>query len=291
MRVLLTGGNGQVGRELLAQTPTDITCVAPSSTELDITRMDQVRAWVKRVSPQLIINAAAYTAVDLAQSEPERAWAINHQGVVNLAAAAKEAGARFFQLSTDYVFDGNAKAAYVETAPCQPLNVYGASKLAGETALQTAMEHSLILRTSWVFSCHGNNFVKTMLRLGQQRSELGVVADQYGSPTSAADIATVLWQLASQPQAKGVFHYSGAPRCSWYQFATQIFSEAHTLGLLQRVPQLAPLTTAEYPTAASRPANSALDCSLLHQDFGITQPDWRHALRLVLAQLRTTPRQ
>lgn len=285
MRVLLTGGSGQIGQALLAQLPGGIQCLAPTSSELDIRCADQVNRQVGDLSPQLIINAAAYTAVDHAESDMEQAFAINQQGVANLAAAARQVGARVIHLSTDYVFPGDATTPYTEDEPCQPGNVYGASKLAGEQALRQQPINSLILRTSWVFSRYGNNFVKTMLRLGRERGELGIVADQLGGPTAAADIAATLWQLATKADASGLYHYSGSPSCSWFEFAQQIFADAHDLGLIQKTPQLRPLTSAEYPTPAKRPASSVLNCDRLYQEFGIAQPEWRPALQDVLVDL------
>lgn len=285
MRVLVTGGSGQVGQALLAQLPHGVECFAPTSSEMNISCASQVSSLVRDMAPQLIINAAAYTAVDQAESDVDQAFAINQQGVANLAAAAHQVDARVFHLSTDYVFSGDSETAYTERDGCRPCGVYGASKLAGEQVLQQQKINSLILRTSWVFSQHGNNFVKTMLRLGQTRTELGVVADQQGGPTSANDIASTVWRLAEIPDACGLYHYSGAPSCSWFEFAQQIFADAQDLGLIHHLPSLSPLTTEQYPTPAKRPARSVLNCELLYQRFGIGQPEWRLALRQVLTSL------
>lgn len=288
MRVLLTGGSGQVGHALLACKPQGIECLAPSSRELDLSEPQQISQLLSHWRPELIINAAAYTAVDRAESEPERAFAINASAVEHLSAAACAIGARLFQLSTDYVFPGDTGAALAEDAPCKPLNVYGASKLAGEQAALALGEHALVLRTSWVFGAHGGNFVKTMLRLGAERQQLGIVCDQTGGPTPAQAIAQTLWKLAELPDAHGIFHYSGNPPCSWYDFAQRIFANAVQLGLLMQAPTLSALTSAEYPTPARRPASAILDCTRLQRECGITQPDWASALTSCLQQM-TTP--
>lgn len=285
MRVLLIGGSGQVGQALLDCKPDAVECIAPHSAELNLENREQVRQWIAHTRPHLIINAAAYTAVDNAECEPERAFQINAAAVAALAAAAAEANARLFQLSTDYVFDGNAEAPYPETAACHPLSVYGASKLAGEQAVLELGRAGLVMRTSWVFSSHGSNFVKTMLRLGAERKELGVVDDQIGGPTPAGAIATALWQLADHENACGIYHLSGTPSCSWYTFAGQIFADATACRLLPQSPALSPITSAQFPTAARRPGWSVLDCSKLKLECGITQPDWRPALRAMIEEL------
>ncbi|WP_425056525.1 dTDP-4-dehydrorhamnose reductase [Pseudomonas abyssi] len=288
MRVLVTGASGQVGHALLACQPQGVECLAPSSSELDLSQPQQISQLLGQWRPELIINAAAYTAVDRAESEPEHAFAVNASAVEHLSAAASAIGARLFQLSTDYVFPGDTAAPLTEDAPCKPLNVYGTSKLAGERAALGLGEQALVLRTSWVFGAHGNNFVKTMLRLGAERQQLGIVCDQTGGPTPAQAIAQALWKLAELPGPHGVFHYSGNPPCSWYDFAQRIFANAVQLGLLKQAPKLTPLTTAEYPTAAQRPASTVLDCTRLQRECGIAQPDWTRALTSCLQQM-TTP--
>jgi len=288
MRVLVTGASGQVGHALLACQPQGVECLAPGSRELDLSQPQQISQLLDQWRPELIINAAAYTAVDRAESEPEHAFAVNAGAVEHLSVAASAIGARLFQLSTDYVFAGDTSAPLAEDAPCKPLNVYGTSKLAGEQAALALGEQALVLRTSWVFGVHGNNFVKTMLRLGAERQQLGIVCDQTGGPTPAQAIAQTLWKLADLPDAHGVFHYSGNPPCSWYDFAQRIFANAVQLGLLKQAPKLTPLTTAEYPTAAQRPASTVLDCTRLQRECGIAQPDWTCALTSCLQQM-TTP--
>ncbi len=290
MRVLITGVRGQVGHELLRLAPSGFLAHGLDSVALDIANATQIVKVVEDFQPQLIINAAAYTAVDKAESEPERAWAVNRDGVAHLAIAAERLGIPIFHISTDYVFAGDAREPYRETDPIGPTGVYGASKLGGEVMLAAHCSRHIILRTSWVFGAHGNNFVKTMLRLGRERDELGVVADQHGCPTSAASIARALWALARQYRDQGslqwgLYHYCGTPACSWNEFAVEIFRQADELGLLERVPVVRAIATADYPTPATRPAWSVLDCRKLHEVHDIAQADWREELRLVLREL------
>ena len=290
MRVLIAGAHGQVGHELLRFAPDGCEVVALGSAELDITNAQQVAKVVERLRPQLIINAAAYTAVDKAESEPERAWAVNRDGIAHLAQTAERLGIPIFHISTDYVFAGDASEPYRETDPTGPTGVYGASKLGGELELVANCSEHIILRTSWVFGAHGNNFVKTMLRLGREREELGVVADQRGCPTSAASIARALWALAVQYREHGslqwgLYHFSGTPACTWHEFALEIFRQAHALSLLERVPLVRAICTADYPTPATRPAWSVLDCAKLRETLGIAQADWREELVQVLREL------
>ncbi|WP_137888127.1 dTDP-4-dehydrorhamnose reductase [Pseudomonas sp. 2FE] len=290
MRVLITGARGQVGHELLRLAPEGFDTVGMGSTELDIADAAQVAAVVDEVQPQLIINAAAYTAVDKAESEQERSWAVNRDGAAHLAIATERLGIPLLHISTDYVFAGDAREPYRETDPTGPTGVYGASKLGGEEVLATNCSRHIILRTSWVFGAHGNNFVKTMLRLGREREELGVVADQHGCPTSAASIASVLWSLASQYRDRGAlqwgtYHFSGTPACTWHEFALEIFRQAQELELLERLPHVRAIATADYLTPAKRPAWSVLDCNKLRNVYHIVQADWRVELATVLREL------
>lgn len=286
MRVLITGAQGQVGHELMRLAPEGMQLSGLSSAQLDITNAAQVAAVVERFQPELIINAAAYTAVDNAESEPERAYAVNRDGVACLA----RAGVPLLHISTDYVFTGDGAEPYLESDATGPAGVYGASKLAGEVALAEVNPRHIILRTSWVFGAYGHNFVKTMLRLGRERDELAVVADQLGCPTSAASIAQALWSLALHYRDQGglqwgTYHYAGTPACSWHGFAQEIFRQAHDLGLLTSEPLVRAIITADYPTPARRPAFSVLDCSKLHQTHGIAPVDWRDVLEEVLREL------
>src|SRR5690606_10033178 len=290
MRVLITGARGQVGHELLRLAPEGVDAVGLGSVGLDIADSSAVVREIERLRPQLIINAAAYTAVDKAESEPERAYAVNRDGPENLGRAAEQLGIPMLHISTDYVFAGDATQPYREVDPVGPTGVYGASKLAGEQALADACSRHLILRTSWVFGAHGNNFVKTMLRLGREREELSVVADQQGCPTSAPSIARALWALARRYRQEGTlswgtYHYSGTPACAWHAFAQEIFQQAQQAGLLARQPVVHAISTTQYPTPAKRPAWSVLDCSLLQNTYGIAPADWRVELRAVLAEL------
>ena len=290
MRVLITGALGQVGYELLRLAPEDFDVVGLGSAKLDIADSSAVVREINRLQPQLIINAAAYTAVDKAESERERAYVVNCEGPANLGRAAERLGVPVLHISTDYVFAGDAATPYRESDATGPTGVYGGSKLAGEQALADACSRHLILRTSWVFGAHGANFVKTMLRLGRERNELSVVADQQGCPTSAASIARALWTLAQRYRQAdelrwGLYHYSGTPACSWHAFAVEIFRQAQQAGLLARQPVVHAITTEQYPTPARRPAWSVLDCSLLRQVHGIEPADWRIELQAVLAEL------
>lgn len=293
MQVLVTGAQGQVGRELLQRVPPGFSVMGYGSGDLDISDPAQVQEVLTRIKPQLLINAAAYTAVDKAESEVERAYGVNRDGVAHLALAAEELGIPLLHISTDYVFSGDSDSAYKPGDVTAPSGVYGLSKLAGEQQLQQHCSRHVILRTSWVFGAHGNNFVKTMLRLGRDRDELAVVADQRGCPTSAGSIADTLWALATIFQRDGVlkwglYHYSGAPACTWYEFADEIFSQALALGLLEKRPGLKAITTAEYPTPAKRPVWSVLDCQALEHAHGLAPQSWTRELQRVLQQLGKT---
>lgn len=265
-KVLVTGAKGQVGSEIVKTVPAGFTVIGLASNELDITNQQQVTAVIAQYKPDLIINAAAYTAVDKAESDSDNAYAINQQAVAWLAQAAKQADIPFFHISTDYVFDGESTTPYKETDPVNPQSVYGMSKLAGEQVLAATHNKHIILRTSWVFGAEGNNFVKTMLRLGKERDELSVVADQHGCPTSARSIAEVLWQLAEKYMSEralpwGIYHFSNSPACTWYEFAVEIFQQAKERGLLENIPSVKSITSEDYPTPAKRPAWSVLDCN------------------------------
>lgn len=290
MRVMIAGALGQVGHELTRLAPSGFTVIALSSTELDISNQEQVTSKFSELQPQLVINAAAYTAVDKAESERDRAYAVNAKGAENLAVASEKLGIALLHISTDYVFNGDSNTAYKETAPTSPTGVYGASKLAGELAVADHCAKHIILRTSWVFGVHGNNFVKTMLRLGQTRDELGVVADQHGSPTSAASIAKALWTLAAQYKEHttlhwGTYHFSGTPATTWHGFAEEIFRQAVELKQLEKAPRVKPINTVDYPTPARRPAWSVMDCGLIQETLNIEQSDWRNELSYMLKEL------
>jgi dTDP-4-dehydrorhamnose reductase len=283
MKVLLTGAAGQVGQALAASVPQGWSMAALTRTDLDIGEAAQVDAAVEARAPDLIVNAAAYTAVDKAESEPELAFRINRDGAAHLATAAHKRGARLVHLSPDFVFEGSGGRPYRTDDPTRPLGVYGASKLAGEHAVAAAAPDSLILRTAWVYGPVGANFLATMLRLMASRPELGVVADQVGTPTSTPTLAGAIWSLV-QAGARGIWHYTDAGAASWYDFAVAIAEEALAAGLLSQAPLVKPIATADYLTPAKRPAYSVLDktatCALIGP-----APHWRVALRAVLAKM------
>ena len=283
-RILITGGSGQVGHCLKAQLEGCAELSVPDSSALNITDRRSVRQAVETFRPDYIINAAAYTAVDKAESDAERAFAVNRDGARHLAEAAEAVGAAMLHISTDYVFDGAGGAPYDEAAQTAPQNIYGASKLAGEQAVLAACRRAVVMRTSWVFGAHGQNFVKTMLRLGRERDSLGIVADQYGAPTAAADIAAALITIVRRhtpeqlAERAGIYHYCGSPYASWFEFAETIFAEAAAQGVLAKIPAVKPIATVDYPTPAKRPADSRLDCGKIRTVFGIGPCDWHSAL-------------
>lgn len=258
MKIVLTGANGQLGRCFQDSLPEEWKLKSFDSKELDISDKAAVMAAIIANKPDVIVNAAAYTAVDKAESEAERAIAVNTHGPENLALAAKFVGARFVHVSTDYVFDGTAKIPYVETDAVNPLGVYGKSKLGGELLVSALMPGAIILRTAWVFSEYGNNFVKTMLRLAESRDSLGIVSDQYGCPTYAGDIADSIIKMIKISALGGIYHYCGNNQVSWAEFAESIFEIAYSLDFLSKKPGVKYITTDEYPTPAVRPAFSSL---------------------------------
>lgn len=291
MRVLVAGREGQVARALLARlAPEGHAVVALEPPELDLTSRDSIAAAMRDARPELVINAAAYTAVDKAEDQPDIAYAVNRDGAAWLAEAAAAAGAPFVHFSTDYVFDGRKGAPYLESDAPSPLGVYGASKEAGERAVLAANPRSVVLRTAWVCSPDGANFVKTMLRLAADRPELRVVADQHGAPTFAADLADAVARMAPRllaapagDAAFGLFHLSGAPHTTWHGFTAEILAQAAARG--RTIPQLVAIATADYPTRAARPADGRLDCGRIGQVHGITPADWRASLARCLDTL------
>lgn len=291
MRILVCGAGGQVGHELISRASGyGLEALGMTRDNLDITDARQVADLVSRLKPGLIINAAAYTHVDNAETHSERAYSVNRDGAERLAQAARQASIPLLHISTDYVFSGNAQAPYREEDEVAPTGVYGASKLAGEAAIQAVLDEHLILRTSWVYGVYGHNFVKTMLRLGCQRDALSVVADQYGCPTQAGSIADALLELAQRYAQNGVlawglYHYSGRSPCTWFDFAVEVFRQAEAKGMLATRPKVSPISTAQYPTPARRPAWSVLDCSKFETTFGIETHDWHDDLSIVLDAL------
>ncbi|MCK4863970.1 MAG: dTDP-4-dehydrorhamnose reductase [Gammaproteobacteria bacterium] len=292
MKILIAGAQGQVGSELVSvANQSKHTVFATTRSELDITQAKSVDAYISQNQPDIVINAAAYTAVDKAEEEHNLAYAINHDGVKNLAVVCSRNNIPLFHISTDYVFDGSKIDAYCEEDDVSPLGVYGESKWQGEESIREHMEQFIILRVAWVFGAHRNNFVKTMLRLGNEKDELNVVADQYGGPSPAKNIAETLIDIIGQYQKNkklewGTYHYCGYPKTTWHGFAKEIFHQAHEAGLLNKEPKVNPITTAQYPTPAKRPENSMLDCSKLNKTFGIEMPNWHNSLNEVLMDLK-----
>jgi dTDP-4-dehydrorhamnose reductase len=292
MKLLVLGAAGQVGRELCRLAwPQGYGLAAFDRDRVDITRREAVIEAVARERPDIVINAAAYTAVDRAEIETDAAWAGNCIGPLNLAAACEERAIPLVHLSTDYVFDGSKHGPYREDDAVRPLSAYGRSKEAGERAVRDLASRHVILRTAWLYSAHGQNFVKTMLRLAEGRPVLRVVADQIGSPTSAADIAAaiaaVVRQIEAGSTAWGTYHFAGAGAVSWHGFAEAILALAAQQDIAGRgpPPRVEAITTAEYPTPARRPANSVLDCRRIGEAFGIVPRPWREALAEVIREL------
>ncbi|UWQ56482.1 dTDP-4-dehydrorhamnose reductase [Leisingera caerulea] len=277
--ILVFGETGQLARELAAYD--GVTCLGRD--QADLSHPAACAAAIRQAQPQTVINAAAYTAVDKAEEEGALATVINGAAPGAMAAACAEIGIPFVTLSTDYVFDGSGEAPWQPGDATAPLNAYGRSKLAGEDAVRAAGGTYAVLRTSWVVSCHGNNFVKTMLRLGKDRERLTIVADQIGAPTPARDIAAACLEIARQliedPGKSGTYHFAGAPQTSWAGFAREIFARAGVDCAVEDIP------TADYPAPAARPLNSRLNCAALESVFGIPQPDWRLGLGDILKDL------
>jgi dTDP-4-dehydrorhamnose reductase len=291
MKLLIFGAGGQVGSALQsAAWPSGATITALTHAQADIGDAAAVAAAFDSGRYDIVINAAGYTAVDKAESEPAAALRINGEAPGLIAAECARRGAVLIHVSTDYVFDGAKAAPYLETDATAPLGVYGASKLAGERAVADRLERHIILRTSWVFSATGANFVKTMLRLAAAAHDIRVVQDQTGGPTPAGDIAAAIAQIASRiaagPVAWGIYHYCGLPAVSWYEFARVIFEIHRTL--TGRQVAVAPISTNDYPTAARRPANSRLDCAKIRSAFGIEQRPWRTGLESAMKKLSQT---
>jgi len=286
--ILLTGGTGQVGTGILAANRDRFDIVAPGRAELDMANPASVAAFVAQRDWDAIINCAAYTAVDRAESEPALAAAINAEAPAVLAQAAARLGIPLLHVSTDYVFAGDKDGLYVEDDPVAPLGVYGSTKEAGEQAVRTAGGRHIILRTAWVVSPWGNNFIKTMLRLGREREELGIVQDQRGCPTSAADIAETLLHLTSRlltdPQAPtGTYHFVNSGEASWFDLASRCFERSAEQG--NTVPRLKPIATSDYPTPAKRPANSRLATDRIAKDHGVRPRLWTEAVDDILKNL------
>ncbi len=284
MKALVTGAGGQLARAWVARARPGWAVTALTRAALDIGDEGAVRAAVAEFRPDLILNGAAFTAVDRAEDERETAFRVNRDGAANLARAGADIGARIVHVSTDYVFDGRAGRPYRPDDPPSPLGVYGASKLAGEAAVSAAAPGALIVRTAWLYSPRPPNFLTTMLRLMGEGAEARVVTDQIGTPTSAASLAAALWGMIAL-NAAGVWHYTDAGVASWYDFAQAIGEEASAAGLLAEAPRVTPISTAERPTPAARPPFGVLDKSLTWSLLGRPAPHWRQSLREVLAEM------
>jgi dTDP-4-dehydrorhamnose reductase len=282
-RALITGAGGQLGLELQATAPSGWVVAACRSDQLDVTQADAVRAAVTGFRPSVVIHTAAYTAVDAAEANADRARSVNVQGTTHVAEAALDVGARLLHVSTDFVFDGAQGRPYAPDDEPRPLGVYGRTKLEGERAAMRIMERqALVVRTAWVYSRHRQNFVLTMLRLMAERREVGVVADQVGSPTWARSLAETLWAAADRADLSGVVHWTDAGVASWYDFAVAIQEEALAAGLLHRAVPVRPIRTEEFPTAAARPAFSVLEQWGGWAALGRTPSHWRVNLRHML---------
>jgi dTDP-4-dehydrorhamnose reductase len=297
--ILLTGATGQVGTELLNTLSPLSEVIAPPRSTLDLTNLQSIRDTIRTLRPRWIVNPAAYTAVDKAESEPELAYAINRDAVRAIGEEAAIIGAGVIHFSTDYVFDGTGTKPYVEIDPTNPVSVYGASKLAGEQALAQSGAAHLIFRTSWVYGARGKNFLLTILKLAREREHLRIVGDQHGAPTWSRDLAQMTAHVISQAEAtingqnlsaalarsSGIYHASGAGETTWHGFAAEAVRQQREREPDTRFAEIEAITTAEYPTPAKRPANSRLNCDKLQQQFNWSMPEWRESLRHVLAEL------
>ena len=290
MKALVSGANGQVGWELARKNKIGyIEIKACSHREMDITDINSIQKNVDKYRPNIFINAAAYTSVDKAESESETSVAVNRDGPANLSKVCKKSKIPLIHISTDYVFDGSNKIPYAEDYPVSPMGVYGKSKWEGEEIVRSILESHIILRVSWVFGSHGNNFVKTMLRLGKTGNPIRVVDDQLGCPTPARDIAAVIWKIVELVVSKnqplwGTYHYCGAGKTTWYGFAKEIFTLAEPF-LNHQSPNIIPITTAEYPALAKRPVYSVLSCEKIKTKMDIKMRPWRLELFNILKSI------
>ncbi len=290
MKIIIIGSKGQLGRELVSQSKNlGFEILGADLPQLDITDIAQVENTITNFQPSLVINAAAYTDVDKAETEQSLAFAVNSDGPTNLAVVCANSDIPLIHISSDYVFDGQKGTPYIETDPVSPLGVYGKSKTDGEKKIRFNIKKHIILRTSWLYGVHGRNFVKTMLKLGKERNVIKVVADQFGSPTSAADLAEAVLTISSLIQERteinwGTYHYCGHGVTTWHKFAETIFEIARPSGSII-TSRVEPITTAEYPTRAKRPPFSALDCSLIKKRFGISPKPWQGSLKITIDRI------
>jgi dTDP-4-dehydrorhamnose reductase len=288
MKILLTGRDGQLGWELMQSIPPNIELIGLSRSELDISNTGAVLDCIAFHQPKVVINAAAYTAVDKAESDEQQASAVNSSGAHNLAMACKNFNARLLHISTDFVFDGTKTTPYLPDDAVNPLSVYGHTKLAGELAIQAQLNNVVIVRTAWVYSAHGNNFVKTMLRLMAEKPQLGVVTDQVGTPTWAYGLAQWLWAVIDKPHVSGMFHWTDGGVASWYDFAIAIQELALQKGLLKQSIPILPIPSSAYPTPARRPSFSVMNKSSAEKASGITTVHWRKQLAKMLDTLTSS---
>jgi dTDP-4-dehydrorhamnose reductase len=284
VKCLIIGSGGQLGRALQQTAPDGAELTAPSEAECNLTDPSHVRYWLSQTKPDLVVNAAAYTAVDAAESDAATAAQVNCDAVRSLAQATRNAGARLVHISTDFVFDGCSNRPYLPNDAPNPVNVYGRTKLDGEHAALEAASSALVVRTAWVYSESGRNFVHTMLRAMRERPEVRVVADQIGTPTYARNLAAAIWALTAG-DAQGIYHFTDAGVASWYDFAVAIAEESLARGILERTPAIVPICTADYPTPARRPAYSVLDKTKTSLLLGNWGQHWREALRCMLNRL------
>jgi dTDP-4-dehydrorhamnose reductase len=286
MSVLIVGARGQLGQELLRYVPSATEVVALGSDQLDVTDTQAVQRTIEAVGPQIVINAAAYTAVDLAETHPGRAMAVNQYGARDVAQAAHSVGARVIHISTDYVFDGQRGIPYEPDSEPNPLSVYGATKLAGEQAvLDVTQGDALIVRTAWLYASHGANFLLTMVRKMMDGSTIRVIDDHVSTPTWAGSLARVLWQVSGHPELRGIHHWTDAGVASWYDFAIAIQEEGAALGVLPGTAPIIPIPSIAYPTPARRPSYSVLRTRVLRDALGISGTHWRLHVRCALKEL------
>ena len=283
MNVLLTGASGQVGKYLVHTCPDKVNLLALDKHALDISNRDNIKEIFNQFEPNLVINAAAYTSVENAEAEKELAYQINRNGVANIALACKTNNIRLIHYSTDYVFDGNNSSPYTIQDIPNPINVYGQSKLEGEKkALEINCDKTLIIRTSWVYSNHGDNFVKTMLKLMNENESIEIITDQTGTPTWAKSIAKITWRFVIQPELNGVFNFSDSGSTTWFEFAKEIQSIATKYNILNNATKIIPITTEDYSSNVKRPLYSVLDCNKTWELLNVKPDDWRTSLGKML---------
>jgi dTDP-4-dehydrorhamnose reductase len=286
MKVVITGKGGQLAWELEQIAPQGLEVISFGRKELDVSNESQVLEFIAKIKPDVLINAAAYTAVDKAEEDIDAAYAVNELGTKYLATACKSINARLLHVSTDFVFDGKSTTPYQTYSNPNPINVYGATKLAGEIALQEILpESSVIVRTAWVYSVNGNNFVKSMLRLMQDKPQLGIIYDQVGSPTWAKGLAQWLWAVVDKPEVTGCYHWTDAGVASWYDFAIAIQELGIEKGLLKKVIPILPIPSSAYPTPAKRPAFSVIDKKTAEAKSGLNTVHWRKQLSSMMDDL------